>query len=111
MARTIRDGNTRDGAKGMLGNKPIPWPCHFNRGYRYKRAFVRHGDVLTSDWADCWTSQRENNRVRRAADREATRLALIEYYNDIEDILREWEIEAELEREYLGLPWDDEELY
>ena len=100
MARTIRCG------KHIRNNA---------RGYRLKVAVRRGrstgGDIVKTDWNDCWTTLREINRVRRAADREATRLALVEYRNDIEDILREWEIEEELEKEYLGLSWDDEELY
>ena len=73
MARTRRSGGARDGRRYVEGrgvsNSNV-------RGYRRKIALRRTGDRVTRDWSDTWASRRENNRVRRAADRVVVREGL-----------------------------------
>ena len=81
MARTIRHGNARDGKLPELpevDNSAItsldPTLNSRNNARSIpsrKVELVRRGTQVAFGISDCWTTKRENNRVRRAADRAA----------------------------------------
>ena len=54
-----------------------------------KLALYRVDDVVVPDWGDEISTQRENNRKRRAADRAAVQNQLAEYYQEQQELLAE----------------------
>ena len=76
MSDTKRAGNARDGAR--IGDK-APFRNNW-RGYRAKEAIrrVKRSPEVVPDWPDEKTTKRENNRIRRAADRVAVRRGIDE---------------------------------
>lgn len=91
MARTVRHGGMRDGRKVAVG--PDGWAlrsCRNNaRGYRAKVAVKRRGADVVTDWSDIWNDRRENNRVLRAAKRDAIRDGIQEYERGVHEQARE----------------------
>ena len=75
MSDTKRAGGTRDGA--TWGPEP---DVNFWRGSRWKPALKRprRSDRVVPDFIDIAGTKRENNRLRRAADRVAVREAISE---------------------------------
>ena len=73
MSDTKRAGGTRDGVKcgGETSGNLWVWA-----GSRFKRPLKRIGDRVVSDWFR--GTKRENNRMRRAADRVTLREAVSE---------------------------------
>ena len=78
MSRTFREGNAKDG-KLPENLRPTHNPV---RLIPRKFEVVRHGELLGHNYHDMHTDKRENNRERRAADREALK-------NELKDFLYE----------------------
>ena len=76
--RFRRERYDRPGSGSGRRNKFI-WP--YNRGHETKVEIGRgdrDGETVKYGWDDCFASRRDNNRVRRAADRAAIRHGLLD---------------------------------
>ena len=89
MSGTKRQGNARDGSK-------VPaTPARFGnnwRGYRLKPALrhKRRSDTVAPDRGDEASTKRENNRLRRAADRIAIADGIEESRGPTEEAEKSW---------------------
>ena len=55
------------------------WPTRHSTKIALTRGGDRHGSIVKRDWNDVLTSRRDNNRIRRAADRASIRAGLADY--------------------------------
>ena len=63
---------------GDIRNQYV-WPTRHSTKVALTRGGDRHGGIVKRDWNDVLTSRRDNNRIRRAADRAAIRIGLADH--------------------------------